>query len=349
MKGKLILENGMEFEGKCFGYLEKSFGEVVFNTGMTGYQEILTDPSYYGQIVVMTYPLIGNYGINFDDIQSDGAKVKGFIVRELCDRPSNWRNEMSLDAYLKEEKIIGIQGIDTRYLTKLIRNSGTMKGVIVTEDNTENIEGYFEKNPVEDAVKKVTRKDALTISGTGKKVTVLDLGVKTNIVNSFKERNCRVTVMPALSTIDEIMDTSPDCLFLSNGPGDPKDLTEVIETVKGIIGKLPVIGICLGHQIIALACGADTEKMKYGHRGSNHPVKNLFTEKVTITSQNHGYVVKKDTIPEEFEITHINMNDFTVEGIRNMEKKLMSVQFHPEACPGPHESSYIFDDFLSIV
>ena len=351
MKGKLILENGMEFEGKCFGYLEESFGEVVFNTGMTGYQEILTDPSYYGQIVVMTYPLIGNYGINYDDIQSESAKVKGFIVRELCDEPSNWRNEMTLNAYLKEEKIIGIQGIDTRYLTKLIRNSGTMKGIIVTEENkeTESIKENFKKNPVEDAVKKVTRKDTLKISGQGKNVTVIDLGVKTNIVNSFKERNCSVTVMPALSTIDEIMNTKPDCLFLSNGPGDPKDLTEVIETVKGIIGKIPVTGICLGHQIIALACGADTEKMKYGHRGSNHPVKNMFTEKVTITSQNHGYVVKNDTIPDGFEVTHINMNDFTVEGIRNMDKKLMSVQFHPEACPGPHESSYIFDDFLSIV
>jgi carbamoyl-phosphate synthase small subunit len=349
MKGKLILENGVELEGKCFGYLEESFGEVVFNTGMTGYQEILTDPSYYGQIVVMTYPLIGNYGVNFDDIQSESAKVKGFVVRELCDKPSNWRNEMSLNAYLKEEKIIGIQGIDTRYLTKLIRNSGTMKGIIVTEKNTIDLVEYFKKNPVEDAVKKVTRKDSVTIEGTGKKVTILDLGVKTNIVNSFKERNCEVTVLPALSTIDDIMETNPDFLFLSNGPGDPKDLTEVIENVKGIIGKLPVIGICLGHQVIALACGADTEKMKYGHRGSNHPVKNLFTEKVTITSQNHGYVVKKDTIPEDFEVTHINMNDFTVEGIRNMDKKLMSVQFHPEACPGPHESNYIFDDFLSIV
>ena len=349
MKGKLILENGVELEGKCFGYLEESFGEVVFNTGMTGYQEILTDPSYYGQIVVMTYPLIGNYGVNFDDIQSESAKVKGFVVRELCDKPSNWRNEMSLNSYLKEEKIIGIQGIDTRYLTKLIRNSGTMKGIIVTEKNTIDLVEYFKKNPVEDAVKKVTRKDSVTIEGTGKKVTILDLGVKTNIVNSFKERNCKVTVLPALSTIDDIMETNPDFLFLSNGPGDPKDLTEVIENVKGIIGKLPVIGICLGHQVIALACGADTEKMKYGHRGSNHPVKNLFTEKVTITSQNHGYVVKKDTIPEDFEVTHINMNDFTVEGIRNMDKKLMSVQFHPEACPGPHESNYIFDDFLSIV
>jgi carbamoyl-phosphate synthase small subunit len=349
MKGKLILENGVELEGKCFGYLKKSFGEVVFNTGMTGYQEILTDPSYYGQIVVMTYPLIGNYGVNFDDIQSESAKVKGFVVRELCDKPSNWRNEMSLNAYLKEEKIIGIQGIDTRYLTKLIRNSGTMKGIIVTGENTIDLAEYFKKNPVEDAVKKITRKKILRIDGSGKKVTILDLGTKTNIVNSFKKRNCMVTILPAFSTIGEIMDTDPDCLFLSNGPGDPKDLTEVIENVKGIIGKMPVIGICLGHQLIALACGADTEKMKYGHRGSNHPVKNLLTEKVTITSQNHGYVVKKDTIPEDFEVTHINMNDFTVEGIRNMDKKLMSVQFHPEACPGPHESNYIFDDFLSIV
>lgn len=349
MKGKLILENGMEFEGKCFGYLEESFGEVVFNTGMTGYQEILTDPSYYGQIVVMTYPLIGNYGINFDDVQSESAKVKGFVVRELCDNPSNWRNEMSLNAYLKEERIIGIEGVDTRHLTKLIRNSGTMKGIIVTEGSQIDVDKYFENNPVENAVKMVTRKEELSIDGSHKKVTILDLGTKTNIINSFIERNCRVTILPAFSTIDEIMNTNPDCLFLSNGPGDPKDLKEIIENVKKIIGKMPIIGICLGHQIIALACGADTEKMKYGHRGSNHPVKNLLNEKVTITSQNHGYVVKKDTIPKDFEITHINMNDFTVEGIRNIDKKLMSVQFHPEACPGPHESKYIFDDFLSIV
>jgi carbamoyl-phosphate synthase small subunit len=350
MKGKLILENGIEFQGKCFGYLGNSYGEVVFNTGMTGYQEILTDPSYYGQIVVMTYPLIGNYGVNLDDLQSEKVKVKGFVVRELCSSPSNWRNEMSLSSYLKEEKIIGIEGIDTRHLTKLIRNNGTLKGVITTEDVTfEDIKERFSENPTKQAVRAVSRKDVLEIKGTGKRITILDLGVKENIINSFKKRNCNITVMPAYSTYDEIIATNPDSLFLSNGPGDPKELVEIINTVKLIIGKLPIIGICLGHQIISLACGADTEKMKFGHRGSNHPVKNIINQKVTITSQNHGYVVKDNTIPENFEITHINMNDFTIEGIKNEEKKLMCVQFHPEACPGPIESNYIFDDFLSII
>jgi carbamoyl-phosphate synthase small subunit len=350
MKGKLILENGVEFQGKCFGYLESGYGEVVFNTGMTGYQEILTDPSYFGQIVVMTYPLIGNYGVNFDDIQSEHVKVRGLIVREICEKPSNWRNEMTLDAYLKGEKIMGLSGIDTRHLTKIIRNNGTLKGVITVGDvKFHEIESRFHQNPTEDAVRHVSREVNLSIKGKGKRVTILDLGTKNNIIKSFQDRNCHITMMPAFSTCESILSTKPDCLFLSNGPGDPKDLNEIVDNIKSLIGQMPIAGICLGHQIIALASGADTEKMKFGHRGSNHPVKNLLTNRVTITSQNHGYVVKNDTIPDGFVITHINMNDFTIEGMHHKDKKLMSVQFHPEACPGPYESNDIFDNFLDMV
>ncbi len=350
MKGRLILENGMTFEGECFGYLRDSIGEVVFNTGMTGYQEILTDPSYYGQIVVMTYPLIGNYGINYDDIQSKNVKVKGFVVRETCHSPSNWRNEISFDSYLKEEKIIGIKGLDTRYLTKVISSEGALRGIITTGDFTYNdVKRLLMTNPTLNAVKSVTTKKVERIAGYGKHVVIIDLGIKSNIIKSFRDRGFSITIMPAFSSYDEIMDLKPDCVFLSNGPGDPKELTDVINTVKKLIGKIPVTGICLGHQIIALACGADTEKMKYGHRGSNHPVKNLKTQRVTITSQNHGYVIIENTLPDDFEITHVNMNDFTVEGIKNDAKKLMSVQFHPEASPGPGESSYIFDEFITLM
>lgn len=350
MKGRLILENGMVFEGECFGYLKDNIGEVVFNTGMTGYQEILTDPSYYGQIVVMTYPLIGNYGINYDDVQSKNVKVKGFVVRETCHSPSNWRNEISFEAYLKEERIIGIKGIDTRYLTKVISREGALRGIITTGNlNFNDVKRLLDTNPTLNAVKTVTVREMERIDGQKKHVAVIDLGIKSNIIKSFKDRDFRITIMPAFSTYDEIMGVKPDCVFLSNGPGDPKEISDVIETVKALIGKIPVMGICLGHQIIALACGADTQKMKYGHRGSNHPVKNLKTQRVTITSQNHGYVVIEDTLPEDFEITHINMNDFTVEGIKNESKKLMSVQFHPEASPGPGESSYIFDEFMTLI
>lgn len=350
MKGRLILENGMMFEGECFGYLKDSVGEVVFNTGMTGYQEILTDPSYYGQIVVMTYPLIGNYGINYDDVQSKNVKVKGFVVRETCHSPSNWRNEISFEAYLKEERIIGIKGIDTRYLAKVISREGALRGIITTAKLSYNdVKRLLDTNPTLNAVRTVTVREMEKINGKGKHVAIIDLGIKSNIIKSFKDRDFKITLMPAFSTCNEIMDVKPDCVFLSNGPGDPKEIYDVIDTVKALIGKIPIMGICLGHQIIALACGADTQKMKYGHRGSNHPVKNLKTQRVTITSQNHGYVVIEDTLPEDFEITHINMNDFTVEGIKNESKKLMSVQFHPEASPGPGESNYIFDEFMTLL
>ncbi len=349
MKGLLILENGIIFEGKCFGNIEDTVGEVVFNTGMTGYQEILTDPSYYGQIVTMTYPLIGNYGVNLEDCQSDSPKVKGFVVREKCNIPSNWRCEMNLNSYLKENGIIGIEGIDTRELTKIIRDKGTMKGIITTKDislNNSNIimNSFCNIN----VVKQVTCKEPKIYEGTGMHIGVLDFGTKDNILKSFIKRGCKLTVFPAFTSYEEILKHDLDGIFLSNGPGDPKDLKEVIKTVEKLINVKPITGICLGHQLISLALGADTEKMKFGHRGCNHPVKNIRTGKVTITSQNHGYVVKNSTLNEDIEVTHINMNDGTIEGIKHKKIPVMSVQYHPEASPGPHESDYIFDDFIEL-
>lgn len=345
MKAKLILENGMIFEGKAFGYLKESVGEVVFTTGMTGYQEVLTDPSYYGQIVTMTYPLIGNYGINLEDMESDSVKVSGFIVREKCNLPSNFRCELDLDNYLKQEKVIGLEGIDTRALTKVLRNSGTMKGIIALENVDdeyvkERLESFSNKN----AVKSVTSKDTYVIEGTGKHVAIMDFGIKTNIIRNFKKRGCKITVFPATATAEEVLNVNPDLVFLSNGPGDPEDLDFVVENIKKIVGKKPIVGICLGHQLLALTLGGKTTKLKFGHRGCNHPVKDLERNIVHITSQNHGYVVQ--TLPENMEVTHVNINDGTVEGMKHKELPIYSVQFHPEASAGPQDSEYIFDRFL---
>ena len=345
MKAKLILENGMIFEGKAFGYLKESVGEVVFTTGMTGYQEVLTDPSYYGQIVTMTYPLIGNYGINLEDMESDSVKVSGFIVREKCNLPSNFRCELDLDNYLKQEKVIGLEGIDTRALTKVLRNSGTMKGIIALENVDdeyvkERLESFSNKN----AVKSVTSKDTYVIEGTGKHVAIMDFGIKTNIIRNFKKRGCKITVFPATATAEEVLNVNPDLVFLSNGPGDPEDLDFVVENVKKIVGKKPIVGICLGHQLLALTLGGKTTKLKFGHRGCNHPVKDLERNIVHITSQNHGYVVQ--TLPENMEVTHVNINDGTVEGMKHKQLPIYSVQFHPEASAGPQDSEYIFDRFL---
>lgn len=345
MKAKLILENGMIFEGKAFGYLKESVGEVVFTTGMTGYQEVLTDPSYYGQIVTMTYPLIGNYGINIEDMESDSVKVSGFIVREKCNVPSNFRCELDLDKFLKQQKVIGLEGIDTRALTKILRNSGTMKGIITLENVDdeyvkEKIDGFSNKN----AVKFVTAKNIYTIEGPGKHVAIMDFGIKANIIRNFKKRGCKLTVFPATATAEEVLNVNPDLVFLSNGPGDPEDLSFAIENVKKIVGNKPISGICLGHQVLALALGGKTTKLKFGHRGCNHPVKDLERNIVHITSQNHGYVV--ETLPETIEVTHVNINDGTVEGMRHKELPIYSVQFHPEAAAGPQDSEYIFDRFL---
>ena len=345
MNAKLILENGMVFEGNAFGYLSDSVGEVVFTTGMTGYQEVLTDPSYYGQIVTMTYPLIGNYGVNLEDVESNSPKVRGFIVREKCSFPSNFRCEMNLDDYLKQNKIVGLEGIDTRALTKVLRNNGTMKGIIVVneigeQDINDRIEAYSNK----EAVKNVTTDKLYTIEGKGKHVAVIDFGIKTNILRCFKKRGCKLTVFPANAKAEDILAINPDLVFLSNGPGDPQDVPESIENIKKLIGQKPIVGICLGHQLLTLALGGTTTKLKFGHRGCNHPVKDLETNKVTITSQNHGYVV--ETLPEEVVATHININDGTIEGMKHKTLPIFSVQFHPEASAGPHDSEYIFDKFM---
>ncbi|MEI3336516.1 MAG: glutamine-hydrolyzing carbamoyl-phosphate synthase small subunit [Clostridium sp.] len=345
MNAKLILENGMVFEGNAFGYLSDSVGEVVFTTGMTGYQEVLTDPSYYGQIVTMTYPLIGNYGVNLEDVESNSPKVRGFIVREKCSFPSNFRCEMDLDNYLKQNKIVGLEGIDTRALTKVLRNNGTMKGIIVVDeigekDVNDRITAYTNK----EAVKNVTTDKVYTIEGNGKHVAVMDFGIKTNILRCFKKRGCKLTVFPANAKAEDILAINPDLVFLSNGPGDPQDVPEAIENIKKLIGKKPIVGICLGHQLLTLALGGTTTKLKFGHRGCNHPVKDLETNKVAITSQNHGYVV--ETLPEEVVATHININDGTIEGMKHKTLPIFSVQFHPEASAGPHDSEYIFDKFM---
>lgn len=348
MKGKLILQDGTVFEGKAFGYLKDSVGEVVFNTSMTGYGEVLTDPSYYGQIVTMTYPLIGNYGINLELVESSGVHVKGFIVREKCDFPNNFRCEMDIETYLKQNKVIGLEGIDTRALTKILRKNGSMKGIITLEHNElEDVEHKLEQFSNTEAVNTVTRKEVEYIKGNGKKVAIMDYGVKKNIIRSFKRRDCDITVLPASTTAKEVLDLDPDLIFLSNGPGDPEDLVSVIDNIKDLIGKKPIAGICLGHQLLALALGGQTSKLKFGHRGGNHPVKDLEEGKVFITSQNHGYYVSD--VPKQVKVTQINLNDNTVEGMRHEELPIYSVQYHPEACPGPKDNDYIFDKFLDLI
>ncbi|ABG83312.1 MULTISPECIES: carbamoyl phosphate synthase small subunit [Clostridium] len=345
MKAKLILENGVVFEGKAFGYLKECVGEVVFNTGMTGYQEVLTDPSYYGQIVTMTYPLIGNYGINLEDLESKEPKVRGFIVREKCQYPNNFRCELELETYLAQNKVLGLDGIDTRALTKILRNNGTMKGIIVLDNsNLEDVKDKLEAFSNRDAVSIVSTNEKYEISGEGKKVAIIDFGIKQNIIRNFVKRGCNVTVFPYDFKAEEVLEINPDLVFLSNGPGDPEDMGEAVNEIKKIVGKKPIVGICLGHQLLALTLGGETKKLKFGHRGCNHPVKDLINNRVHITSQNHGYYVA--TLPENMEITHVSMNDGTVEGMKHKELPIFSVQFHPEACPGPKDSEYIFDEFM---
>ena len=353
MKAFLLLEDGTVFEGNSFGMEGEVVGEVVFNTGMTGYQEVLTDPSYCGQIVCMTYPLIGNYGVNLDDIESSKPQVKGFIVRELCKTPSNWRSIESLNEYLARNEIIGLEGIDTRQLTRILRDKGTMKGTIVTSEQLLDIEerlGEVRSYAIINPVLQVTTSEIQHFKGDGYKIAILDYGFKKNIVRSLLKRNCDVYVFHATSTAEVILSIKPDGIMLSNGPGDPKDCKFQIDTIKELMGKKPIFGICLGHQLTALANGANTEKLKYGHRGCNHPVKDIEKDMTYITSQNHGYTIMEDSLDKEIMIvSHVNMNDGTIEGIRYKNAPLFTVQFHPEASPGPGDTAYLFDEFMKMI
>ena len=371
----LVLEYGRTFRGRAFTGRGETYGEVVFNTSMTGYQEVLTDPSYKGQIVCMTYPLIGNYGANEDDMESAGVQVEGFIVREYLPFPSNYRATKSLKEFLEAAQIIGIEGIDTRALTKHLRTAGALMGVIATgeqrpEELLDKVRAY--PNLVgRDLVAGVTSQSAYLWDGAPRpltwkpgvtwadvwpdpnhprKVVALDYGIKYNILRSLAGGGCEVLVLPAWATPADILALRPDGLFLSNGPGDPAAVTYAISTVRGLLGELPIFGICLGHQLLGLAMGGTTFKLKFGHRGGNQPVKDLRSGKVEITSQNHGFCVDINSLEGKgVELTHINLNDDTLEGMRHKEHPIFSVQYHPEASPGPHDARYLFDDFFALM
>ena len=350
----LLLNDGRLFEGKQLGHSGETTGEVCFNTGMTGYQEILTDPSYCSQIVTMTSPHIGNYGINEEDIESDKIQVSGFVVKEESLIASNWRSKVSLNDYLKNNKIVGIQDIDTRALTRHIRDHGAMNGIISAIDSdVDSLSNKLKKAPSMnglDLAKVVTTKRVYKWSEKGKyKVAAIDYGIKRNILNMLADKECSVTVFPAETTAKQILDFNPDGVFLSNGPGDPGAVTYGIKMVKDLLGSKPIFGICLGHQILSLALGAKTFKLKFGHRGINHPVKNLNTSVVEITSQNHGFAVDLQSLPKNVTPTHINLNDSTNEGIECKDLKAFSVQHHPESSPGPHDSRYLFDKFIKLM
>ena len=391
MKAFLVLEDGTVFEGTHIGADREVISEIVFNTSMAGYLEVLTDPSYAGQAVCMTYPLIGNYGICREDMESSRPWPDGFIVRELSRIPSNFRNDCTIQAFLEENGVPGIAGIDTRALTKILREKGTMNGMITTNENycLEEILPRLKEYTTGKVVERVTCKEKHTVepttvleqngplsgaarfdrisyergvrekrpslvrelNGAGLRVALLDLGAKENIARSLAQRGCEVTVYPALTPAEEIKEGNYDGIMLSNGPGDPKECTSVIREIKKLYDtEIPIFAICLGHQLMALATGADTHKMKYGHRGGNHPVKDLATGKVYISSQNHGYVVDTDKLDPKVAVpAFINVNDGTNEGLSYTNKNIFTVQFHPEACPGPQDSGYLFDRFISMM
>ncbi len=352
--GKLILENGTEFYGQLFGAHCESLGEIVFNTSMAGYQEIITDPSYMGQSVVMTYPLIGNYGITAEDNESRQPFLSGLIVREVCELPSNFRYTSTLSELLEEHGIPGISGIDTRKLTRIIRSEGSQKVLIAPADMPKEkaLQRIAQGQIPKDVVARVScRKRWYSRTANAKfNVVAVDCGIKLNIVRSLNKLGCNVTIVPHTATAADIAALSPDGLFLSNGPGDPEVVKSVIELVGAMRGTLPIFGICLGHQIISLSYGARTYKMKFGHRGGNHPVKNLLNGKVEITSQNHSYAVDRQSLEGTgLELTHINLLDDTAEGVRCVADKIFSVQYHPESAPGPEDSEYLFEQFIEMM
>ena len=354
MKAFLILEDGTVFEGTSIGSTREVISEIVFNTSMTGYLEVLTDPSYAGQAVVMTYPLIGNYGICYEDQESRKPWIDGFIVRELSRIPSNFRSVDTIQHFLEKHDIPGIAGIDTRALTKILREKGTMNGMITVNENynLDEIIPRLKAYTTGKVVEKVTCQEKDVLKGKGPKVALMDFGAKRNIARSLNERGCQVTIYPALTSAEEILADNPDGIMLSNGPGDPKECTTIIEEIRKLYeSDVPIFAICLGHQLMALATGGDTHKMKYGHRGGNHPVKDLATGRVYISSQNHGYVVDAEALEKKgiAKPAFVNVNDGTNEGMAYTGKNIFTVQFHPEACPGPQDSSYLFDRFMEMM
>ena len=383
---KLVLEDGRVFSGTAFGANPGSaLGEVCFNTSMTGYQEVLTDPSYYGQIVTMTYPLVGNYGVNPLDVESDRVQVRGFVIEELCEEPSNWRSTESLDAYLKRQNVLGIQGVDTRALTKHLRERGAMKGMITTEplpdgdaaarasegtgtvgmDFVKDVTApemftwdpdnqksriWAQRNPKDKKLEENERSECFhPLPPVRHRIVAYDFGVKRNILRRFRQNGFDVCVVPASTSAETVLSMKADGVFLSNGPGDPSALDYIHREVENLIGKTPMFAICLGSQILGHAFGGKTFKLKFGHRGGNQPVKDLRSGSISITSQNHGYAVDADTLPSNVEVTHINLNDDTVEGLRHRDFPIFSVQYHPEASPGPHDARYFFKEFANLI
>ena len=353
MKAYLILEDGSVYEGENVGALREAVSEIVFNTSMTGYLEVMTDPSYAGQAVVMTYPLIGNYGICYEDMESDRPWIDGLIVRELSEVASNFRNEDSIQNFLIKNNIPCICGIDTRDLTKRLREHGTMNGFITVDSFfvVEKILQRIKEYSVKGVVKRTSTKETYSLPGKGKRVVLIDFGAKKNIARQLQKRGCEVIVVPCDTKAKEILKLKPDGIMLSNGPGDPKENVDIIEEIKKLYDTdIPIFAICLGHQLMALATGANTYKLRYGHRGGNHPVKDLKTGRTYISSQNHGYAVDESTLDKNICVpAFVNVNDGTNEGLRYINKKIFTVQYHPEACPGPRDSSYLFDKFIKMM